>query len=47
MSSFSLWKVPKAHAVNGKTYLSKLKYIYQFNKLSLNINFDYILIFLL
>ena len=32
-------------AVNGKTYLSKSKYLYQFNKLELNINFEEILNF--
>ena len=32
MSSFFLWKVPKTHAGKGKTYLTKLKYLYQLNR---------------
>ena len=45
MSSFFLWKVPKIPVVNGKTSLTMLKYLYQSNKLYLNINFDYLLKF--
>ena len=47
MSPFFLWKVPKIHAGIGKTNLSKLKYLYQFHKLLLNINCVYILNFIL
>ena len=32
MSSSFLWKVPKTDANNGKTDLSKLRYLYQSNK---------------
>ena len=42
MSSFFSLKRIKTPAINDKTSLTLLKYLYQFNKLLLNINFDYL-----